>query len=149
NTCNAIETMGIQTEAPAEDDPRAGFPAIILRLRAAIRLQASAAPTAAVRGERWHGWLIAICCALIATTAAAADARNVLVLYSNGRLVPANVDIERGLKSAIVNSPGRPVEIFSEFLDYPEFVGEEYESTVATYLRDKYAKRPPDIIIAV
>lgn len=78
-----------------------------------------------------------------------ADARNVLVLYSNGRLVPANVDVERGLKSAIVDSADRPVEIFSEFLDYPEFVGEDYESTVATYLRDKYARRPPHLVVAV
>ncbi|MGO4391322.1 ATP-binding protein [Variovorax sp. M-6] len=79
----------------------------------------------------------------------AANARNVLVLYSNGRLVPANVDVERGLKSAIVDSVDRPVEIFSEFLDYPEFVGEDYESTVATYLRNKYTERPPDAVVAV
>lgn len=78
-----------------------------------------------------------------------ADATNVLVLYSNGRLVPANVDVERGLKSEIVDSADRPVEIFSEFLDYPEFVGEDYESTVATYLRDKYARRPPHLVVAV
>ncbi|MDM0072143.1 ATP-binding protein [Variovorax sp. J31P207] len=86
---------------------------------------------------------------LVAPAGTAADARNVLVLYSNGRLVPANVDVERGFKSSIVDSADRPVEIFSEFLDYPEFVGEDYENTVTTYLRNKFAKRPPDVVVAV
>ncbi|MDM0109485.1 ATP-binding protein [Variovorax sp. J22R24] len=86
---------------------------------------------------------------LLAPAAMAADARSVLVLYSNGRLVPANVDVERGLRGAIRDTAVRPVEVFTEFLDYPEFVGEDYEDTVATYLQRKYAGRPPDVIIAV
>ncbi|MDM0110142.1 hypothetical protein QTH97_34965, partial [Variovorax sp. J22R24] len=86
---------------------------------------------------------------LLAPAGMAADARNVLVLYSNGRLVPANVDVERGLRGAIRDTAARPVEVFTEFLDYPEFVGEDYEDTVATYLQRKYAARPPDVVIAV
>lgn len=79
----------------------------------------------------------------------AADARNVLVLYSNGRLVPANVDVERGLRATIHDTAAQPVEVFTEFLDYPEFVGDDYENTVATYLQHKYADRTPDLVIAV
>ncbi|MGJ7512192.1 sensor histidine kinase [Variovorax sp. GT1P44] len=71
------------------------------------------------------------------------------MLYSNGRLVPANVDVERGLRGAILDTADRPVEIFTEFLDYPEFAGEDYDDTIATYLQRKYAGRPPDVVIAV
>ena len=42
-----------------------------------------------------------------------------------------------------------PVQTFSEFLDRPEFSGEAYEGTITTYLREKYAARPPDAIVAV
>ena len=43
----------------------------------------------------------------------------------------------------------QPVQIFSEFLDEPEFGGDRYELTMATYLRDKYAERPPDAVLIV
>jgi len=86
---------------------------------------------------------------LLAQTAIAAEIRNVLVLHSNNRLAPGNIAAERGLRAAIASSSDRPVEIFSEFLDQPAFGGDAYERTVTTYLRDKYAARPPDAIVAV
>ena len=87
---------------------------------------------------------------LLARAALASEPpRNVLVLYSNNRLVPGNVAVDRGLRAAIKSSPERPVQIFSEFLDRPEFSGAAYEDTVTTYLREKYAARPPDAIVAV
>ena len=77
------------------------------------------------------------------------ETRNVLVLYSNNRLVPGNVAVDRGLRAALQSTPDRPVQLFSEFLDRPEFSGEAYEATMTTYLREKYAARPPDAIVAV
>jgi signal transduction histidine kinase len=84
---------------------------------------------------------------LLVQVAAAADAKQVLVLYSNSRLLPANVVIDSGLRQTINSTPGQPVRIFSEFLDEPEFGGERYELTMSTYLHDKYADRPPDAIL--
>lgn len=93
--------------------------------------------------------LIALCLLLTGGHAIADPGRYVLVLYTNGRLVPGNVDIETGLRNAIASTGERPVQIFSETLDRPEFVGEAYERTMATYLHDKYAGHPPAVVVAV
>lgn len=92
---------------------------------------------------------LAALCLLLAQFAVAADTRNVLVLYSNNRLVPGNVAIDRGLRAAIKSSADHAVQLFSEFLDRPEFSGPAYEATVMAYLREKYAARPPDAIVSV
>ena len=84
----------------------------------------------------------------IGSHAMAADI-DVLVLYSNNRLVPGNIAVDRGLRSSIRSSSNRHVQIFSEFLDRPDFGGAGYESTVVTYLREKYSTRAPTIVIAV
>jgi signal transduction histidine kinase len=86
---------------------------------------------------------------LLLPPAFAADTKTVLVLYSNNRLVPGNVAVDQGLRSSLTSSPDRTVHIFSEFLDEPEFRGQDYESTIARYLREKYAAQPPDVIIGV
>jgi len=93
--------------------------------------------------------LVAASCLLLAPATFAAEIKNLLVLYSNNRLVPGNVAVDRGIRSIMTSSPDRPVEIFNEFLDWPHFGGEAYEATMSRYLRDKYAARPPTAIIAV
>jgi signal transduction histidine kinase len=94
-------------------------------------------------------YLAALCLLLLAQSALAVETRNVLVLYSNNRLVPGNVAVDRGLRAAIRSSADQPVQLFSEFLDRPEFSGPAYEATVMAYLREKYAERPPDAIVSV
>src|SRR4051812_12038031 len=124
-------------------------------------------PMARLRGPTEHGphesaespmmrsWLwtcirLHMACALLAGgPAAAVETKNVLVLYSNGRLVPGNVDVERGLHGTLESSAARPVHVFTEFLDSPDFFGERYEHTLTAYLSDKYASRPPQVIVAV
>jgi len=95
--------------------------------------------------------LAAALCFALAAAALAADkapaAKNVLVLYSYNRLLPAHIEIDRGLREAVANSPGRNIVMFSEFLDRQIFSGPEYEKTIATYLRDKYASHSPDVIV--
>ena len=84
-----------------------------------------------------------------AATATAPVPRNVLVLYSNGRLVPGNVDVEAGLQGALASTVERPVQVFTEFLDKPGFQGDAYDRTVTSYLQGKYVEHPPDVILAV
>ena len=79
--------------------------------------------------------------------AAPAQVGNVLVLYSNNRLLPANVEVDRGLRQTGARAPTSQVEIFDEFLDRPAFSGPEFERIFAAYLRDKYAMRPPSAIV--
>ncbi|MDM0071791.1 ATP-binding protein [Variovorax sp. J31P207] len=94
--------------------------------------------------------LVVLCLlALSGGAAMAVESHTVLVLYSNGRLVPGNVEVEAGLRSAIESSAERPVHFFNEFLDNPDFVGDRYERTMTRYLRDKYTDRPPAIVVAV
>lgn len=86
--------------------------------------------------------------------AAAAEAQaggpaNVLVVYSQGRLLPANVQIDAGLNST--DGPprsGSDIRFFAEFLGDPEFAGNEYERQVAAFLRHKYAVRSPRVMVA-
>ena len=88
-------------------------------------------------------------CLLFVAAAMAAQARIVLVIYSNNRLVPGNVEVDQGLRAALSGTADRPVRTFSEFLDEPDFKGQEYEASVVRYLRERYATRPPDAVVAV
>ena len=80
---------------------------------------------------------------MLAAVAMAEDTRHVLVLYSNHRLLPANVEADAGLRETI--SPD--TELSTEFLDYPRFSGESYLRTLIAFLREKYALRPPAMVI--
>lgn len=74
--------------------------------------------------------------------------RSILVIYSNGRLLPANSEFDRGLRQSLAASPESAVEIYDEFMDVPRFDTPEYLDTFRTYLRDKYAGRPPAALVA-
>ena len=94
-------------------------------------------------------WLLALCSFVAAPAAMAGAVRNVLILYSNNRLVPGNVAVDRGLRAELTSASDRPVLVFSEFLDTPDFGGPTYEATLTTYLREKYSLRRPEAIVAV
>jgi signal transduction histidine kinase len=81
-----------------------------------------------------------------AVPAAAQETRNVLALYSSARTLPANIEGDRGLRAALVDTPARHIEFYAEFLDVPRFDGDSYVDTVATFLKRKYADTPPDVI---
>jgi hypothetical protein len=100
------------------------------------------------RVASWLPWLVMIASAAMPAAASAAVPRNVLVLYSNGRLLPANVEADRAFGEAFAARPDLPVALLAEFLDSPRFAGEAYERAVAAYLRQKYAARPPEVIIS-
>lgn len=87
--------------------------------------------------------------ALGARAAISLPIKRVLVIYSNNRLVPANVEFYHGLSDALLSGGEQSVRIYSEFLDRPEFSGDAYENLEVAYLHGKYAAAPPDIIVAV
>jgi len=93
-------------------------------------------------------WVVAAALVLVGLqTASAAETRNVLVLYANSRLLPANVQYDQGLRETIRTSADRPVALFDEFLDVSRFSGQAYTDAVVSYLRTKYASRPPALIV--
>jgi signal transduction histidine kinase len=96
-------------------------------------------------------------CALVVATllahgAAAAEplreTHSVLILYTYGRMLPANLEFESGLVSALDEFGAGRVEIFEEFLDIPHFDHASYLVAMETYLREKYSGRKPDVVVA-
>lgn len=71
---------------------------------------------------------------------------NVLVLYSHGRLLPANMEADRGLRETILGADPR-VFLFDEFLDSARFPGPDHHLATRRYLREKYAARRPRVIV--
>jgi len=81
---------------------------------------------------------------------AAAPARHpkVLILYSNERLLPANIIVDETIRTELAAGTTETIEFYSEFLDVDRFPGEAQERQARNFLRDKYRDRPPDLIIA-
>jgi signal transduction histidine kinase len=94
----------------------------------------------------WYPLLAVVLAALLSSRAVMADGSNVLVLFSNGRLLPANVEVERGLRQSL--SPEHRGSLFEEFLDIPRFRGAEFERAAVDYLRVKYRSRRLAVIVA-
>jgi C4-dicarboxylate-specific signal transduction histidine kinase len=97
------------------------------------------------RGFAWLGVALSM---PLAGAGVAAAPHSVVVLYSDDRFLPANIEGDRGLRAAIENAEGSQVEIFDEHLDHAHFGGSsDYQQTILTYLHDKFAAVPPDIIV--
>ena len=74
---------------------------------------------------------------------------NILVLYSNERSLPANLEGDRGLLQAVRAPVDRPAMLFYESLGAPHVGGPAFERVATAYLREKYGSRPPRVIVAV
>jgi signal transduction histidine kinase len=92
--------------------------------------------------------LVAFWSTLGTAASAAVKQHNVLVLYANGRLLPANVEGDRAIAEAFSARADLSVTLSSEFLDSPHFGGQAYERAMADFLREKYAAAPPEVVIA-
>jgi len=97
-----------------------------------------------------QAWLCALLLGALGHPAALASQREltVLVVYSSSRLLPANIEGDRGFRQAVRSTTERPVLIVDEYLDLPRLGGPAYEQTLRTYLHDKYAPSPPDVVVA-
>jgi len=104
-------------------------------------------PSLVVTATRMLRILLAIAMPLIAAQTSAATPADVLVIYANSRLLPANVELDQGLTQPATTPEKPAIEFFSEFLGAPVFEGEVYEAKAAVFLRDKYAVRPPRLIV--
>ena len=85
----------------------------------------------------------------IPAAAAMKQSQRVLVLYSDERLLPANIAIDEAIRATFAASTGNQVEFYSEFLDRTRFPGDTQEQRQRDFFRDKYRERPPDLVIAV
>src|SRR5271166_1664083 len=78
-----------------------------------------------------------------------APVQRVLVLYSDERLLPANIIADEAIRAAFAVGTNNRVEFYSEFLDVSRFPGEEQQQRQRDFLKDKYRERPPNLVIAV
>ena len=81
--------------------------------------------------------------------AQSAGPQRVLVLYSDERLLPANVIFDRSFRTNLQAATSRRVEFHSEFLDVSRFWREAQQENQRDFLREKYRDYPPDLIVAV
>jgi PAS domain S-box-containing protein len=73
----------------------------------------------------------------------------VLVLYSNQRTLPANLDVQKGLWSSLeAEISSRQIELFEEYLEIHRLPGDDEEATMAAYLQKRYQKVNPDLIVS-
>lgn len=114
------------------------------------RSAAPPSPSRSRAGRRVAGlaWLVWLWVIAIPSPAQTVETRNVLVHYSNGRLLPANVESDRALVERFGRRADLSVALASQFLDYPRFGGEACERAVAEFLREKYAAAPPRVLVA-
>lgn len=100
-----------------------------------------------VKGLQRLAVRLTTCLLLMAAPLQAAPPADVLVLYANSRLLPANLEVDRGLREVLTASPDKASTLFAEFLDRPAFSGPAFEALFADYLRSKYRSRPPRVVL--
>ena len=78
---------------------------------------------------------------VVAQTASSKPLRRVLVLYSDERLLPANIIADEAIRATFA-------AFHSEFLDVSRFPGETQQQRERDFLREKYREWPPDLMTA-
>ena len=74
----------------------------------------------------------------------------VLVLFANDRLLPANQEMENGIRRSFVGTDGEPsADLFGEFLDATRFPGPEVGVAMERFLKDRHRAYPPTVCISV
>jgi PAS domain S-box-containing protein len=75
--------------------------------------------------------------------------KRILVLYWYNREWPGNVTFHENFQAALESATTRPVEYYSEYLESNRFPGEDQSLLLRNYLRQKYADRTIDVVVAV
>jgi len=74
--------------------------------------------------------------------------KRVVVLYWYDKDFPGHVRWEQSFKSALRAKPDEPIEYYPEFLEANRFPGLSQSETLHDYLKQKYADRPIDVVVA-
>jgi C4-dicarboxylate-specific signal transduction histidine kinase len=71
------------------------------------------------------------------------------MLHAFNYSFPATTLIADSARKQLLERSERPVEIDADFLDLARNTDADYESRITTFLRAKYGKRPPDVVITL
>jgi C4-dicarboxylate-specific signal transduction histidine kinase/ABC-type uncharacterized transport system substrate-binding protein len=94
-------------------------------------------------------WWSVVLLSLLAVESRAAEPQRVLMLHAFNYSFPATTLIADSARKRLLERSERPVEIDADFLDLARNTDADYESRITTFLRAKYGKRPPDVVITL
>ena len=97
---------------------------------------------------RIAGWSLALLF-LFGAESRAAEPQRVLMLHAFNYTFPATTLIAEGARKRLLERSPRPLEIDADFLDLARNTDAEYKSRIAMFLRAKYQKHPPDVVITL
>jgi PAS domain S-box-containing protein len=104
---------------------------------------ASAAAVAIACGVALLVWWSGVCAAAEGTT------RRVLMLHAFNYTFPATTRIGEAARKKLIERFEGKLEIDTEFLDLARSAGTEHELRVASFLKGKYARTPPDVVMTL
>ena len=77
------------------------------------------------------------------------NARNILILLSNDPGLSANVEMLKGVRSALGQDDPAPAQIFDEYLDAARFPEAERAEAMRGFLKTKFAATHIDLVVAI
>jgi hypothetical protein len=86
---------------------------------------------------------------LFAVDGRAAEPRRVLMLHAFNYTFPATTAIAEAARKRLLERSPQKVEIDAEFLDLARNKDPANELRTVTFLRHKYAQRPPDLVMTL
>ena len=86
---------------------------------------------------------------LLAPELQAAEPKRVLMLHAFNYTFPATSVIADAARKRLLEHSPQSIEIDAEFLDLARNTDAAHEVRAATYIRDKYGQRPPDLVMTL
>jgi PAS domain S-box-containing protein len=106
--------------------------------------------TSSVMGSMvWFIGLVVFLFPQVSPVKAAAAPKRILVLYWYNKDFPSNPAFDRSFQAALKSAPAGSIEYYSEYLESDRFPEENQSEVLRDYLRQKYASRPIDVVVAV
>jgi PAS domain S-box-containing protein len=75
--------------------------------------------------------------------------KRILVLYWYSKDFPTNAGFDRSFQAVLQSAPAGSIEYYTEYLESDRFPGENQSKALRDYLRQKYASRTIDVVVAV
>jgi PAS domain S-box-containing protein len=75
--------------------------------------------------------------------------RRVLILHAFNYTFPATTVIAEATRKRLLERSPQRIEIDADFLDLARNTDPAYEARTATFLREKYARNPPDLVLTL
>ena len=106
------------------------------------------AGSSVMTGTRTVWWSLVLL-SLLAGESRAAEPQRVLMLHGYNYSFPATSRIADSARKRLQELSPRPIDIDADFLDLARNTDANYELRITTFLRTKYEKRPPDVVITL